>query len=109
MLQSFRNYSLHLLKHNLVNFLTTVSDKNSWDTYNANAFFSLPLLPFPSQCCLLRFCHQIVYTNIEGTRRHKNVPTIFTETVGKVFLETVATAQVISKSSNSTEQKILLP
>ena len=103
MLQSFRNYSLHLLKHNLVNFLTTVSDKNSW------LVVSLPLLPFPSQCCLLRFCHQIVYTNIEGTRRHKNVPTIFTETVGKVFLETVATAQVISKSSNSTEQKILLP
>ena len=58
---------------------TTVSDKNSWDTWR-KAFFPFPCFPFPSQCCLLRFSHQIVYTNIEGTRRNKNVPTILTET-----------------------------
>ena len=49
-------------------------------TLDAKAFFPFPCFPFPSQCCLLWFSHQIVYTNIEGTRRHKNVPTILTET-----------------------------
>ena len=48
-------------------------------------FFAFPCFPFPSQHCLLRFSDQIVYTNIEGTRRHKNVPTILTETVAIAF------------------------
>ena len=51
-------------------------------TLIANAvFFPFLSFPFPSQCCLLRFSHQIVYTNIEGTRRLKSVPTILTKTV----------------------------
>ena len=44
-------------------------------------FFPFPCFPFPSQCCLLPFSRQIVYTNIEGRRTHNNVPTILTETV----------------------------
>ena len=35
----------------------------------------------PSQSCLSQFGHQILYTNIEGTRRPQSVPTIMTETV----------------------------
>ena len=38
----------------------------------------------PSQSCLLRFGHQFLYTNIEGTRRPQSVPTILTETVLQV-------------------------
>ena len=49
---------------------------------NAVVFFS-SCSPCPSQSCLLRFSHQTLYTNIEGTRRHKSVPTILTETVDK--------------------------
>ena len=49
---------------------------------NAVVFFS-SCSPCPSQSCLLRFSHQTLYTSIEGTRRHKSVPTILTETVDK--------------------------
>ena len=44
-------------------------------------FFSFSCSPCPSQSCLSRFNHQTWYTNSEGTRRHKSVPTILTETV----------------------------
>ena len=57
----------------------TVLNKNSWDTNRC--FFSFSCSPCPSQSCLSRFSHQTLYTNIEGTRRHKSVPTILTETV----------------------------
>ena len=46
-----------------------------------NAVFSFLCSPCPCQSCLSRFSHQTLYTNIEGTRRHKSVPTILTETV----------------------------
>ena len=59
----------------------TVSDKNSWDTLTKCCFFSFSCSPCPSQSCLSRFGHQILYTNIEGTRRPQSVPTILTETV----------------------------
>ena len=45
-------------------------------------FFPFSCSPRPSQSCLSRFGHQILYTNIEGTRRPQSVPTILTETVG---------------------------
>ena len=44
-------------------------------------FFPFSCSPCPSQSCLSRFGHQILYTNIEGTRRPQSVPTILTETV----------------------------
>ena len=44
-------------------------------------FFPFSCSPRPSQSCLSRFGHQILYTNIEGTRRPQSVPTILTETV----------------------------
>ena len=59
----------------------TVSDKNSWDTLTKRCFFPFSCSPRPSQSCLSRFGHQILYTNIEGTRRPQSVPTILTETV----------------------------
>ena len=48
---------------------------------NQTLFFSFSCSPCLSQSCLSRFGHQTLYTNIEGTRRHKSVPTILTETV----------------------------
>ena len=44
-------------------------------------FFSFSCSPCPSQSCSSRFSHQTLYTNIEGTRRHKRIPTILTETI----------------------------
>ena len=44
-------------------------------------FFPFLCSPRPYQSCLSRFGHQILYTNIEGTRRPQSVPTILTETV----------------------------
>ena len=54
----------------------TVPDKNSWDTQSKHCFFPFLCFPFPFQCCLLRFSHQIMYTNNGGTRRHKSDPPI---------------------------------
>ena len=53
-------------------------------TLKANTVFSLSNFPFPSQCCLLRFSHQNVYTNIERMKRHRSFPTVLTETVACV-------------------------
>ena len=50
-------------------------------TLDQTLFFSFSCSPCPSQICLSRFSHQTLYTNIEGTRRHKRIPTILTETV----------------------------
>ena len=50
-------------------------------TLRPNAVFFLLCSPCPSQSCLSRFSHQTLYTNSEGKRRHKSVPTILTETV----------------------------
>ena len=50
-------------------------------TLDQTLFFSLSCSPCPSQSCLSRLSHQTLYTNIEGTRRHKRIPTILTETV----------------------------
>ena len=50
--------------------------------FNQTLFFPFSCSPCPSQSCLSRFGHQILYTNIEGTRRPQSVPTILTETVG---------------------------
>ena len=50
-------------------------------TLDQTLFFSFSCSPCPSQSCLSRFSHQTLYTNIEGTRRHKRIPTILTETV----------------------------
>ena len=49
--------------------------------FNQTLFFPFSCSPRPSQSCLSRFGHQILYTNIEGTRRPQSVPTILTETV----------------------------
>ena len=71
-------------KNNMKPFIsnTTVSDKNSRDTnLDQTLVFSFSCPPCPSQSCLSRFSHRTLYTNIEGTRRHKSVPTILTETV----------------------------
>ena len=48
---------------------------------NQTLFFSFSCSPRASQSCLSQFSHQILYTNIEGTGKHKSVPTILTETV----------------------------
>ena len=64
----------------------TVSDKNSWDTLAKRCIFPFSGSPRPSQSCLSRFGHQILYTNIEGTRRPQRVPTILTETVFRGIL-----------------------
>ena len=48
---------------------------------NQTLFFPFSCSPHPSQSCLSQFGHQILYTNIEGTRRPQSVPTILTETV----------------------------
>ena len=50
-------------------------------TLKPNAVFSFSCSPRASQSCLSQFSHQILYTNIEGTGKHKSVPTILTETV----------------------------
>lgn len=50
-------------------------------TLGPNVVFSFSWSSCPSQSCLSRFSHQNLYTNIEGTRRHKSVPTIINETV----------------------------
>ena len=49
--------------------------------FNQTLFFSFSCSPCLSQSCLSWFGHQILYTNIEGTRRPQSVPTILTETV----------------------------
>ena len=49
--------------------------------FNQTLFFPFSCSPRPSQSCLSRFGHQILYTNIEETRRPQSVPTILTETV----------------------------
>ena len=49
--------------------------------YQAAGSSTVSCSPHPSQSCLSRFGHQILYTNIEGTRRPQSVPTILTETV----------------------------
>ena len=49
--------------------------------FSQTLFFPFSCSPRPSQSCLSRFGHQILYTNIEGTRRTQSVPTILTETV----------------------------
>ena len=54
-------------------------------TPRPNAVFSFSGSPSPSQSCLSRFSHQTLYTNIEGTRRHKSVRTILTETVASLI------------------------
>ena len=53
--------------------------------FNQTLCFPFSCSPRPSQSCLSRFGHQILYTNIEGTRRPQSVPTILTETVGHLF------------------------
>ena len=53
--------------------------------FNQTLFFPFSCSPRPSQSCLSRFGHQILYTNIEGTRRPQSVPTILTETVVSSF------------------------
>ena len=59
----------------------TVSDKNSWDTLTKRCFFPSRAPLVPLKVVLSQFGHQILYTNIEGTRRAQSVPTILTETV----------------------------
>ena len=61
----------------------TIPDKNTAivGTLKETMFFPFLCFPFPSQCCLLRFSHQIEYTNIGGMRSHKSVPAVLTETV----------------------------
>ena len=55
--------------------------------FNQTLFFSFSFFPRPSQSCLSGFGHQILYTNIEGSRRPQSVPTILTETVAILLLE----------------------
>ena len=73
--------NLRICQHAFKFLPVTVSDKNSWDTLTKRFFFSFSCSPRPSQSCLPRFGHQILYTNIEGTMRPQSVPTILTETV----------------------------
>ena len=64
--------------------ITTISDKNSWDTSTQlTVFFSLWLISLSSQCCSSQVTHQILHTNIGRARRQQSVPTISTETVGE--------------------------
>ena len=49
--------------------------------FNQTLFSPFSCSPRPSQSCLSQFGHQILYTNIEGTRRPQSVPTILIETV----------------------------
>ena len=53
--------------------------------FNQTLFFSFSCSPRPSQSCSGRFGHQILYANIEGTRRPQSVPTILTVTVGHLL------------------------
>ena len=53
-------------------------------TLRPNAVFFPLVLPLSLS---KRLSHQTLYTNIEGTRRHKSVPTILTETVDKLLLK----------------------
>ena len=62
--------------------LTTVSDKNSWDTLTKRCFLPSRAPLVPLKVVYRPFGHQILHTNIEGTRRPQSVPTILTETVG---------------------------
>ena len=72
--------NLRICQHAFKFLPDTVSAKNSRDTLTKR-WFSFSSSPRPSQSCLSRFGHQILYTNIEGTRRPQSVPAILTETV----------------------------
>ena len=74
--------NLRICQHAFKFLPDTVLNKNSWDTNRC--FFSFSCSPCPSQSCLSRFSHQILYTNIEGTTRHKSVPTILLSNLNAV-------------------------
>ena len=67
-------------------FLPDNLRQKSLGHFNQTLFFPFSCSPRPSQSCLSRFGHQILYTNIEGTRRPQSVPTILTETVVQVYV-----------------------
>ena len=67
------------------NFSYSLRQKSSGH-FNQTLFFPFSCSPRPSQSCLSRFGPQILYTNIEGTRRPQSVPTILSETVVKARL-----------------------
>ena len=59
---------------------------------------------FPSQSCLLRFSHQIVYTNIERTRRHKNVPWVCWREMGRYVYICLAQFREVENRLVTVEQ-----
>ena len=87
--QRKNNRTFYKYKKSERDFLVTAIDKIRYRLRNAACrslhvllqTFSCSCSPRPSQSCLSRFGHQILYTNIEGTRRPQSVPTILTETV----------------------------
>ena len=55
----------------------------------------------PPPASFSKFSHQTLYSNIEGTRRHKSVPTILTETVGWVIFGTGGVKNILQTCANS--------
>ena len=87
--------NLRICQHAFKFLPDTVSDKTP--------FFPFSCSPRPSQSCLLRFGHQILYTNIEGTRRPQSVPTILTETVASTRFLVILTIQWQPKQKGCVE------
>ena len=63
--------------------ITTVSDKNSWDTSTQLTVFFFTLAHLLVLPMLFIAVSQILHTNIGRARRQQSVPTFSTETVGE--------------------------